>query len=150
MSALQLEAASAVLGPLLEEVVFVGGATIYLWITDPAAPPVRATEDVDVVCEVASRVEYYRLGGRLRERGLQEAADEPVLCRWRSSEPKLVLDVMPTNPDILGFSNPWYEEVISKAATVPSLRVHSFAPPLRPYSLQPSSLPGKAEGTGIC
>jgi len=118
MSALQLEAAAAVLGPLLEEVVFVGGATIYLWITDPAAPPVRATEDVDVVCEVATRVEYYRLCARLRERGLQEATGEPVLCRWRSVEPKLVLDVMPTNPEILGFSNPWYEEAIAKAATV--------------------------------
>ena len=25
---------------------------------------------------------------------------------------------MPTNPDILGFSNPWYEEAISTAAKV--------------------------------
>jgi len=101
MSALQLESAAAALGPLLEEVVFVGGATVYLWITEPAAPPVRATEDVDVVCEVATRVRYYRLGERLRERGLYEAVDEPVLCRWRSADPALVLDVMPTDPDIL-------------------------------------------------
>lgn len=118
MSALQLEAAAALLGSLGDELVFVGGATVHLWITEPAAPPVRATDDVDVVCEVASRVEYYRLGDRLRERGFQEAADEPVLCRWRSVEPRLVLDVMPTDPDILGFSNPWYEEAISTAAVV--------------------------------
>lgn len=118
MSALQLEAAAAVLGPLLDEVVFVGGATIHLWITEPAAPPTRATDDVDVVCEAATRAEYYRLGDRLRERGLQEATGEPVLCRWRSAEPRLSLDVMPTDPDILGFSNPWYEEAISTAATI--------------------------------
>lgn len=133
MSALQLDAAAAVLGPLLEEVVFVAGATIYLWITDPAAPPVRATEDVDVVCEVATQVEYYRLGTRLRERGLQEATGEPVLCRWRSVEPRLVLDVMPTNPDILGFSNPWYEEAISTAATVATdsgAELRAATPPL--------------------
>ncbi len=66
MSALQLEAAATVLGPLLNEVVFVGGATVHLWVTDPGAPPVRATDDVDVVCEVASRTEYYRLGERFR------------------------------------------------------------------------------------
>lgn len=96
MSALQLDAAAAVLGPLLNEVVFVGGATVHLWITDPAAPPVRATDDVDVVCEVATRVAYYRLGDRLRERGLREAMGEPVLCRWRCADPQLVLDVMPT------------------------------------------------------
>ena len=118
MSALQLEAAAAVLGPLVDEVVFVGGATVHLWITEPGAPPARATDDVDVICEVATRAEYYRLGERLRERGLHEAADSPVLCRWQSAEPRLTLDVMPTDPDILGFSNPWYEEAISTAATV--------------------------------
>ena len=71
-----------------------------------------------MICEVASRAEYYRLSERLRERGLHEAMGEPVLCRWRSVEPHLVLDVMPTDPDILGFSNSWYEEAISTAAPV--------------------------------
>lgn len=118
MSALQLEAAATVLGPLLDEVVFVGGATVHLWITEPGAPPVRATDDVDVICEVASRADYYRLGERLRARGLQEAVDDPVICRWRSAEPRLVIDVMPTDPEILGFSNQWYGEAISTAATV--------------------------------
>jgi hypothetical protein len=118
LSALQLKVAAALLGPLLEEVVFVGGATVHLWLTEPGAPPARATEDVDVICEVASRAEYYRLGEKLRKRGLQEAMGEPVLCRWRSADPRLVLDVMPTDPDILGFSNPWYEEAISTAAAI--------------------------------
>ncbi|HVC07700.1 MAG TPA: hypothetical protein VND98_08985 [Solirubrobacterales bacterium] len=33
-----LERGAAALGELIDEVVFVGGATIALWITDPAAP----------------------------------------------------------------------------------------------------------------
>lgn len=117
-SALQLEVAAAVLGPLLEEVVFVGGATVHIWLTEPGAPPARATEDVDVICEVATRAEYHRLGARLRERGLREAFGEPVICRWRSADPELVLDVMPTAADIIGFSNPWYGAAISTAETV--------------------------------
>lgn len=132
MSALQLEIAAALLGPLLDEVVFVGGATVHLWITEPGAPPARATEDVDVVCEVASRVKYHRLGERLRERGLREAMGEPVICRWRSDNPQLVLDVMPTDPDILGFSNPWYEEAIASAVTVTlesGAEIRAAAPP---------------------
>jgi len=44
--------------------------------------------------------------------------DEPVVCRWRSRVPQLILDVMPTDPDILGFSNPWYNEAISTAEAV--------------------------------
>jgi hypothetical protein len=118
MSALQLETAAALLGSLCDEVVFLGGAAIHLWITESGAPPTRATEDVDVVCEVATRVKYYRLGDRLRERGLQEAAGDRVMCRWRSADPPLVLDVMPADPVILGFSNPWYEEAVSSAVTV--------------------------------
>lgn len=118
MSALQLETAAGVLGPLLEDVVFVGGATVHLWLTEPGAPPTRATEDVDVICEVATRAEYHQFGSRLRERGLRESMNEPVICRWRSADPQLVLDVMPTNPDILGFSNPWYQEAISTAANI--------------------------------
>ncbi len=132
MSAFQLETAAALLGPLLNEVVFVGGATVHLWITEPTAPPTRATEDVDVVCEVASRVKYHQLGDRLRERGLQEAMGAPVICRWRSADPQLVLDVMPTDPDILGFSNPWYDEAISSAVTVTlesGAEIRAAAPP---------------------
>jgi len=119
MSALQLETAAGILGPILDEVVFVGGATVHLWLTEPGAPPARATEDVDVVCEVATRAGYYRLGERLRERGLHEASDESVICRWKSTDPELVLDVMPTEAKILGFSNPWYERAISTAVPIP-------------------------------
>lgn len=118
MSALQLEEAADVLGPLIEELVFVGGATVHLWITDRGAPPIRATEDVDVVCDVATLSEYYRLGDRLRERGLREGLGEKVICRWRSADPKLVVDVMPTDSKILGFSNRWYEEAIETADRV--------------------------------
>lgn len=37
MSEALLELAAEILGPLVEEVVFVGGATVHLWITEPAA-----------------------------------------------------------------------------------------------------------------
>jgi hypothetical protein len=50
-----LELAAEALGPLPGEVVFLGGASVVLWITDPAAPPPRATMDVDVVVEVTTR-----------------------------------------------------------------------------------------------
>jgi len=63
-----LELAASALGELLGEVVFVGGATVTLWITDPGAPPVRPTKDVHVVVEVATRTAFYEFEARLRER----------------------------------------------------------------------------------
>src|SRR5581483_3106262 len=108
MSAEMLELAAAILGPLTDEMVFVGGATIHLWIVDEAAPTVRATDDVDVICDVASYAGYQILAERLRKRGLREAMDEPVICRWRDPDSGLAIDVMPVAEDVLGFSNPWY------------------------------------------
>ena len=59
MSIELLERAADALRPLLSEVVFLGGASIVLWITDPAAPTPRPTKDVDVVVEVSSRFEFH-------------------------------------------------------------------------------------------
>lgn len=109
MSDALLELAVDVLGPLVDELVFVGGATIHLWITEETAPPIRATEDVDVICDVATYAAYTVFSERLRETGLREAADEKVVCRWRHAATKLIVDVMPTDENILGFTNPWYE-----------------------------------------
>lgn len=100
-----LELAVDRLGPLVEQLVLLGGCAVELLLTDTAAPPVRATLDVDMIVEVGSLAEYYRLADRLRERGFSEdqSADAPV-CRWVS--PPVRLDVMPTQATH-GIRRPW-------------------------------------------
>ena len=44
--------------PLLDELVFVGGCTTALLISDPAAAEVRSTYDVDAIAEITSYAEY--------------------------------------------------------------------------------------------
>lgn len=118
-----LEIAAARLGALTEEMVFLGGCATGLLITDPLAPPIRATTDVDVICEAASLIDYQRLSKRLRALGFREdhSPDAPI-CRWRAEG--IVLDVMPTHPEILGFGNPWYQPAFAAAerAELPSGR----------------------------
>ena len=46
-----LELIAEALGPLRERLVFVGGCTTGMLVTDIAAAPVRATRDVDVIVE---------------------------------------------------------------------------------------------------
>lgn len=102
------------LGALRERMVFLGGAATALLITDPATPDVRVTTDVDVIVEVASRLEYYRLAELLRSRGFSEDHEEGVpMCRWRVDG--IAVDVMPTDTDILGFSNQWYSQALQSA-----------------------------------
>jgi hypothetical protein len=106
---------------------------VHLWLTEAAAPPVRATDDVDVICDVTGYGAYQVLAGRLREQGLEEVVNEPVICRWRHRESGLAIDVMPTSDDVLGFSNPWYELGIETAVerTLPSgARIRAVAPPI--------------------
>lgn len=104
------------LGELTREMVFIGGAVVELLLDDPAAPEARPTKDIDVVVETATRVEYYRLQEKLRDKGFRESRQDGVICRWVHGA--LLLDVMPTDARILGFSNPWYLPAIRHARVV--------------------------------
>ena len=108
--------AATLLGDLADEVVFVGGSAAGLLIDDPAIPDVRPTMDIDVIVEIGTRGDYYRLQERLREKDFREAVDEPVLCRYRHGS--IILDVMPTDPDILGFTNRWYDDAARNSQTL--------------------------------
>jgi predicted nucleotidyltransferase len=103
------------LGPLLHEVVFVGGATVDLLVTDRASGPPRFTEDIDVIVRVATRADYYeRVETSLRARGFKpDMREDAPICRWVLAD--LTIDVMPTDQTILGFSNRWYEDGITHA-----------------------------------
>ena len=82
------------LRPLLSEVVFVGGCTTGLFITDEAAAEVRPTFDVDVIAEITSYADYATFSERLRALSFQEDTSKGApLCRWLIDEMRL--DVMP-------------------------------------------------------
>lgn len=109
---------------LLEKVVFVGGCTTALLVDDVVTlQHIRSTEDVDMIVEVLSKSEYQDLCQKLRQRGFKESVEDDVICRWRLSS--MIVDVMPTNQEILGFSNIWYPEAVefAKSYQLPSNRI---------------------------
>ena len=103
------------LRPLLGDVVFVGGQVAELLVTDPATVRMRATDDVDVVVPVTTRTAYHALQMRLIGLGFtpDQRAGAPV-CRMRTAD-DLILDVMPLDEAILGFSNRWYPFALESA-----------------------------------
>ncbi len=122
------------LGPVADEMVFLGGCATGLLITDPAAPPVRVTTDVDVITEVATLGEYYQLAERLRQRGFVEDQSQGApICRWRLES--TILDIMATKPDVLGFGNQWYEPAVAAAEFVELPSGKSIRMVLAPYFL---------------
>lgn len=98
------------LGALTNDLVLVGGCAVGLLITDTAGPPIRATLDVDLVAEVVTVVDYYKLTEQLKKRGFLENGD--IMCRWRKGP--LIVDVMLTT-ELLGDTNSWYPRVIQDA-----------------------------------
>lgn len=90
----RLAEAARLLKPVLGELVFVGGSTTALLITDKAAAEVRPTYDVDAVAEISSYAAYADFSERLRRCGFTEDTSEGApICRWRQK--KTILDVMP-------------------------------------------------------
>ena len=105
------------LGPLRQKAVFLGGAATVLLITDEATPEVRVTKDVDIIIEVLSKSDYYRLEETLRSLGFTQSMEEDApLCRWEIKNTKV--DVMPTDEKILGFANKWDSPAIKNATEI--------------------------------
>ena len=119
-----LQDAAGKLAPFLDEIVFVGGATLGLLITDAAAAPIRGTTDVDVIAEIATYADYITFSERLRNAHFTE--DHELTCRWHQGA--LTLDVLSLSKEVLGFTNSWYEPALRNALPFtlpggPSIRV---------------------------
>ena len=111
-----LEEAAARLAPFLEEIVFVGGVTLGLLISDEAAAPIRGTTDVDVIAEIITYTDYMEFSERLRRAHFTEDAGEtPLTCRWHHGD--LTVDVLPLSKEVLGFTNRWYAPALVHAST---------------------------------
>lgn len=106
-----LQEVARALGPLVDEVVVVGGTIPALLVTDPAAPTIRPTKDVDLIVDSQTRQRHASFEKRLRERGFQIQA--PPACRYGIGE--ILVDVMTTSSAAMGFSDRWYAEAFATA-----------------------------------
>lgn len=103
----RIKAVSNALGKLNKNVVFVGGAAVSLY-ADRETEESRPTDDVDVLVEISSRNEYAELEEHLRNKGFQHDTSASFVGRFLMQG--IIVDVMPTDETILGFSNQWYKE----------------------------------------
>jgi len=106
-----LEFVARKLGNLNNEVIYLGGCSTALFITDPLSLDVRPTKDVDCIVDIVSLPKYYQFGKKLEKQGFTQSINDQVICRWYYDD--VILDVMPTDEDILKFGNRWYKEAIA-------------------------------------
>ncbi|CAI9417902.1 hypothetical protein ANOBCDAF_04100 [Pleomorphomonas sp. T1.2MG-36] len=130
---MMLQAVAEALGrDLRERLVFVGGSTTALFITDEITlEDVRTTDDVDLIVDLAGYAEWAKLQDHLRRNGFKESPEDTVICRMRLGN--LKVDFMPDDEAILGFSNRWYAKGIETAVTIqltPDMTIRRLAPAL--------------------
>jgi predicted nucleotidyltransferase len=113
----KIELIAHALGGMRDKVVFVGGCSVGMLVTDSAAAPVRVTYDVDLISSVSALTGYHRLERDFDKLGFKRdlSPDAPI-CRWRYQG--IEVDLMPTDPGILGFANRWYPIVVTTAQAV--------------------------------
>lgn len=105
------------MGPLCDQVVFVGGCATGLLLDDAGLMDVRPTEDVDAIVEVGSLAAYQRLAAQLMQRGFKQTlADAVPPFRWYWN--RMQLDLVPLDEKVLGFSNRWYRVGYAQALTM--------------------------------
>lgn len=66
---------ASALGELNEKIIFVGGATISMYVNDPAAADVRPTKDIDLTVKVATYTELENIRVELNKKGFKQSSN---------------------------------------------------------------------------
>lgn len=104
------------LGELNNDVIYVGGATVSLYINDPAADDVRPTKDIDISLQILSIPQLEQIREQLVDKGLKQSADLGVICRFKLDD--ILVDVMSTKAVGWAPANPWFADGFNQRETV--------------------------------
>jgi len=117
----RLEEVATALQDLNESLVYVGGAMVGVYATDPAATEPRVTTDVDCVVNSTSYSEHAAFEELLRKHHFQhDMTDHAPICRWIYNGD--TVDVMSMDEKSQSFGNRWYRPGFynREAFTLPS------------------------------
>lgn len=104
------------LGELNKDVIYVGGATVSLYINDPAADDVRPTKDIDISLKILSIPQLEDIREQLIDRGFSQSADLGIICRFKLDD--ILVDVMSTKAIGWAPANPWFADGFNQRQSV--------------------------------
>lgn len=97
---------------LNEDLVYTGGSIASTLLTEHVHIDIRPTTDVDCIVQAQTRLQYEHIAKKLHALGFSEDSSSKVICRFKKG--KLLLDLLPTDEKVFGFSNRWYKEAYKK------------------------------------
>ena len=111
-----LEKTALALEEINEEVVYVGGAVVGLYVDDAGAEPPRPTTDIDITVQVSTYAQMDQLRERLAGKKIYPALSGTVMYRF--SFENIFIDFIPWEDTPLGPTNKWLKRGFEKAYPV--------------------------------
>ena len=109
-----IKVATALGDDLIRSMVFVGGCTTGLLVTDEfTKEQIRYTDDVDLIVDIMGYAAWTDLQEQLKVKGFSIDMGEDVMCRMILDN--LKVDFMPVDEKALGFTNIWYKDAVATA-----------------------------------
>lgn len=109
-----IKVATALGDDLIKSMVFVGGCTTGLLVTDEfTKEQIRYTDDVDLIVDIIGYAAWTDLQEQLKVKGFSIDMGEEVMCRMILDN--LKVDFMPVDDKALGFTNIWYKDAVATA-----------------------------------
>ena len=97
------------LGPLRNQVMFMGGTILPLLVAEDVATDIRTAKDVDIMIDMPSKAELYRFEDTLWDLGFRRES-VGAASHWCLDE--IGVDVLNADPDIVRFNNRWGAEAM--------------------------------------
>jgi predicted nucleotidyltransferase len=112
-----IEKVALALGDINDEVIYIGGAVVGLYVTDKGADLPRPTKDIDISVQVSTYSEMEQLRIKLAAKGIHPAVNETVMYRYSYDD--ILIDFIPYEDTPLGPTNRWLKPGFNKAYSVP-------------------------------
>lgn len=103
------------LGNLRKEVVFMGGTVLPFLMTDAVTWNQRRSKDIDFIVNFSTKNDIYEFEDKLWDLGFKRRTIGPVY-HWVIDN--VEVDVVPTDPAVVGFNNQWSMEAVLYAQQV--------------------------------
>ena len=110
-----VEKVAMTLAELNDEIIYVGGAIVSLYVTDEAAEHPRPTKDIDISVKVSTYKQMDELREKLAVKKIYPAPMESILYRYIFED--ILIDFIPYDATSLGPTNRWLKPGFKKAFT---------------------------------
>lgn len=111
-----IEEVAIALEEINDEVIYVGGAIISLYVNEESAEQPRPTKDIDVSVQISSYSQMDQLRERLSKKTIYPEPTEDVMYRYSYED--ILIDFIPFEETSLGPTNRWLKPGFKKAFPV--------------------------------